>query len=328
MPNYWSRRQALYGGLAVAGASAAGPAQAAVWPSRQVRIICAYPPGGITDLYARAYGQYISETTSQNVIVENKTGGGGAIAAQALKSAAADGHTLMITISTTLLGNRVIYKNLPYDADKDFAFLSLLSTGHLPLIVAKSIGVRTVAEFVDYARKNKVNFGSYAAGSLAHIICAELNRLYKLDMAVVTYRGEVPMWQDLANGSLQAAVGSYQAANAVLGGGAGVAIAVPTAKRMRKMPDVATFSEQGITGQAFQLMSWVGFLGQAALPAETVDVISSLLVAAGKSERIQKLMDLFGVDDAAIDHAGFVRIYESQGPIWIELVKGLGLTPE
>ena len=92
MPHQWSRRDAVKMSVIAAGGALAGPAQAAAWPTRPVRIFCALPPGGITDLYARAYGNFIAETTQQNVIVENKIGGGGAIAAQALKAAPADGH--------------------------------------------------------------------------------------------------------------------------------------------------------------------------------------------------------------------------------------------
>jgi tripartite-type tricarboxylate transporter receptor subunit TctC len=301
-------------------------AKAENWPSKPVRIICAYPAGGITDLFARAYGEYIQTKSGHAVVVENRTGGGGAVAAIALKSAPADAHTLMITVSTTLLGNRVINKNLPYDAEKDFSHLALLSTGHLPLVAHKSTGANNIEEFVKYARTAKVSFGSYAAGSLAHIVCMELNKIYGLDMVVVNYRGEAPMWQDMHAGAVQIAMGSYQAASSVLETGTGRAIAVPTAKRMRKLPDVPTFAEQGLTDKAFQLMSWVGFLGQAGMPDAMVKSISDLLVEAGKSERVQKLLDAFGVDDAAVGSQAFKEILAQQGPIWIELVEKLGVT--
>ena len=140
----------------------------------------------------------------------------------------------------------MLNKSLPYDPDKDFSFISLLSAGHLPLVVHKSTGATNIKEFVEYARKNKVSFGSYAAGSFAHIVCVELNKLYGLDMVVVNYRGEAPMWQDMHAGAIQAAVGSYQAALSVIDAGTGRAIAVQTTKRMRKLPDVPTFIEQGL----------------------------------------------------------------------------------
>jgi hypothetical protein len=115
---------------------------------------------------------------------------------------------------------------------------------------ALSLGMKTnqgeLPLSLEYARKKKVSLGSYAAGSFAHIVCVELNKLYGLDMVVVNYRGEAPMWQDMHAGAIQAAVGSYQAALSVIDAGTGRAIAVQTTKRMRKLPDVATFIEQGL----------------------------------------------------------------------------------
>lgn len=320
-------------GLIAAGAAATlaapriGQAQAAAWPSRPVRILCAFPAGGITDAYARAYGDYIQQKSGQTVVVENRLGAGGGIAAQALKGAPDDGHTLMITISSTMLGNRVMFRNLPYDPDKDFAFLAMMSTGHLPLVAQKATGAKSIAEFVDFARKNRTSFGSYAAGSFAHIVGAELNRRFNLDMTIVHYRGEAPMWQDLLTGSSQVAMGSYTAAKGTLDSGAGTAIAVPTSRRMKTLPEVATYAEQGLNDKVFDLVSWAGFFGKASMPGEMVQQVSDLMVEAGKTERIQRLTATFGIDDTAQDHRTFRHIYETQGPIWLDHVNRLGITP-
>lgn len=297
------------------------------WPNKPLRILCAFPAGGITDAYARAYGDYIAQKSGQTVIVENRVGAGGGLAAQALKASPDDGHTLMITISSTMLGNRVMFRNLPYDPDKDFSFLAIMSTGHLPLVVHKSAGAKTLAEFVDYARRNRVSFGSYAAGSFAHIVGAELNRRFNLDMTIVNYRGEAPMWQDLLTGSSQVAMGSYTACKGVLDAGAGVAVAVPTSRRMKTLPDVATYAEQGVSDKVFDLLSWAGFFGKASMPPEMVQQISDMMVEAGRTERIQRLTATFGIDETAQDHRYFRHIYETQGPIWLDHVNRLGITP-
>jgi tripartite-type tricarboxylate transporter receptor subunit TctC len=322
-----SRRALLRAGIITTVAAPFVARAAQAWPTKPVRIICAFPAGGITDAYARVYGEYISQKSGQTVVVENRAGAGGGLGAQALLSAPDDGHTLMITISSTMLGNRVMYKSLPYNPDKDFAFLAMMSTGHLPLVVQKSTGVKNLAEFVDYARKNRVSFGSYAAGSFAHIAGFELNRRFNLDMTIVHYRGEAPMWQDLLTGSSQAAVGSYTASKGVLDAGAGVAIAVPTTKRMKTLPDVPTFAEQGLTDKVFDLMSWAGFFGKASMSPDMVEAISGLMVEAGKTERIQRLIATFGIDEAAQDHRAFRTIYETEGPIWLDNLAKLGITP-
>jgi tripartite-type tricarboxylate transporter receptor subunit TctC len=244
-----------------------------------------------------------------------------------VKGAPSDGYTLMFTITTTMAMNRVLYRNLPYDADKDFVLISYMPSGGLPFVAAKATGASNLKEFAEYARKNKVSVGTYAAGSLAHITVAELNRHFGLQMEAVHYRGEAPMWQDLAAGVIQAATGSYAAASNVLQSGAGKAIAV-TQKRLRKLPDVATFLEQGVTSKAFQLRGYICAVGPTGIPPEIVQRLSDLMVEGGKSERVQKLLDTFGVDEAAFGHQDFRKLYDEENPIWISLVQGLGLTPE
>lgn len=323
------RRQVL-AGLSAAGAPLVlgGHAQAQAWPAKPIRIIVGYPPGGLTDIFARAYGEHLSQRLGQQVIVENRSGASGSLAAQAVKNAPPDGYTLMFTISTTMLMNRVLYKSLPYDADKDFVLISSMSAGHLPLIINKSLGLTNLKEFIEYARKNKVSLGTYAAGSYSHIAVAELNRIYGLKMEAVHYRGEAPMWQDVAAGVIQGGSGSVAAANAVLQSGVGRAIAVPQTKRMRILPDVATFAEQGVPDKAFQLKGFICMVGPTGMPPEMVQRLSDLMVEGGKTEKVQKILATFGIDEAAVSHQEFRKLYDEEGPIWIGLVKGLGLTPQ
>lgn len=328
MPFTLSRRRLVAAGAILPfAAPALVHAQGSAWPTKPLKIICAFPAGGITDAFARAYGEYIGSKSGQTVIVENRPGAGGGIAAQAMKTAPDDGHTIMITISTTLFGNRVMFKSLAYDPDRDFALLALLPTGSLPLVAAKATGASTVAQFVDYARKNRISFGSYAAGSMAHIVCNKLNQQFGLDMTVVNYRGEAPMWQDVLTGNSQIALGSFTAAKAVLDANAGTAIAIPSTRRMRALPNTATFIEQGLDNPVFRLLSWVGFLGQSSMPQPLVERVSALMLEAAQTERIRKLNETFGIEDPVLGHADFKKVYDSEGPIWIENVKALGLTP-
>jgi len=122
-------------------------------------------------------------------------------------------------------------------------------------------------------------------------------------------------------------MGSYTASKGVLDTGAGVAIAVPTSRRMKTLPDVPTYAEQGVHDKVFDLLSWAGFFGKASMPPEMVQQISDLMVEAGKTERIQRLTATFGIDEAAQDHKFFRHIYETQGPIWLDHVNRLGITP-
>jgi tripartite-type tricarboxylate transporter receptor subunit TctC len=323
-----TRRDAIVAGLASTAGLAIRPAEAQDWPSTQVRIICSHPPGGLTDGFARAYGDYVTQKTGQIVVVENKTGAGGALAAQAVKSAPADGHTLLITISTTMLQNRVLFKQLPYDPDKDFAMISMMPSGHLPFLAHKSTGIGSIKELVEYARKNTVSIGTYSPGSLPHLITTLLNKQFGLDMTAVHYRGEAPMWQDFAAGVLQCACGSYQAAAGALYNDTGRAIAVPTRVRMKKLPDVPTFAEQGVVGAVLQALGWIGMFAPAATPPAIIERISGLIEEGGRSERVRGMLDTFAIDSSALDRATSKKIYDEEGPLWIEAVRGLGLAQE
>ena len=157
---------------------------------------------------------------------------------------------------------------------------------------------------------------------------AELNKFYGLQMEAVHYRGEAPMWQDLMAGAIQGGSGSVAAANAVLQAGVGVPIAVPQTKRMSKLPNVATYLEQGVTSKAFQLSGFICLVGPVGMPQDIVNRLSDLMVEGGKSERVQKILTTFGIDDSAVGHEAFKKLYAEEGPAWIELVKGLGLTPQ
>ena len=322
------RRQVL-AGISAVGApmllSSIGHAQ--TWPSKPIRIIVGYPPGGLTDIFARAYGEHLSNRLGQQVVVENRTGAGGSLAAQAVKNSPPDGYTLMFTISTTMIMNKVLYKSLPYDPDKDFVLISSMSAGHLPLIVNKKLGITNLKEFVEYARTNRVSLGTYAAGSYSHIAVAELNRIFGLKMEAVHYRGEAPMWQDVAAGVIAGGSGSVAAATSVLQSGVGLPIAVPQTKRMRILPNVPTFQEQGVPDKAFQLKGFICIVGPAGMPPELVQRLSDLMVEGGKTEKVQKILATFGIDEAAVSHQEFRKLVDEEAPIWLALVRSLGLTP-
>jgi tripartite-type tricarboxylate transporter receptor subunit TctC len=323
-----TRRDVLRYGSAAALAALPAAAIAQAWPSKPIKIVVTYPAGGLTDVFARAYGEYVSQKVGQPVVVENKTGAAGAIGAEMVKSSPADGYTLMFTNSTTMIMNKVLFKKLPYDPDKDFALVAWFNTGHLPTIINKDVPAKNVAEFAAWARDRKVSLATYGAGSYAHVVTETLNRHYGLKMEAVHYRGEALMWQDVASGAVQGASGSYASASAVLQTGAGRPIAVPTMERMRKLPDVPTFYEQGLTEKAFQVRGWVGCAAPAGTPDGVVQKLSDLMVEAGKTERIQKIIDTFGIDEAARDRAYFKKVLDEEGPVWLDVIKSLNIEPQ
>ncbi|MDI1284287.1 MAG: tripartite tricarboxylate transporter substrate binding protein [Reyranella sp.] len=313
------------------GAAAAvlpAPAIAQAWPSRTIKIVCTYPPGGLTDIFARAYGEYISSKVGQPVVVENKTGAAGAIGAELVKQSAPDGYTLMFTNSTTMVQNKVLFKKLPYDPDKDFVLVSWHDTGHLPTVVHKDVPATNMAELAAWAKGRKVSFATYGIGSYAHIVIETLNKNHGFNIEAVHYRGEGAMWPDVMSGAVQGASGSYASSLPTLQTGNARMVAVPTLKRMKKMPDVPTFFEQGLKDRAFQVRGWVGCAAPAGTPNEIVQKLSALMVEGGKTERVQKILDQFGIDEAAQDAAYFRKVLDEEGPVSIEVIKSLNIEPQ
>jgi tripartite-type tricarboxylate transporter receptor subunit TctC len=328
MQHTLSRRALLRAGAVASLPLFALASRAQAWPSKAIRVVVGYPAGGQTDLFARLYGEYVQQQTGQQWVVENKSGAGGSIAAGEVKRAPPDGHTLMFTISTTMIMNRVLYKAIPYDTEKDFALVSIMPSGGLPLVAATKTGTTNLTEFVDYAKRNdKTSIGTYAAGSFAHIAVAELNKQYGLKIEPVHYRGEAPMWTDLGSGSIDAAIGSTGAATNILQTGKGKAIAI-SRKRSPKLPGVGTYEEQGAVSRAFSLTGFQCCAAPAGTPKAVLNRLSELLVAAGKGEKVQAMMAMFGLDEAAMTIDESQKLYDAEAPIWLDLVKGLALTPE
>ena len=229
-------------------------------------MVCSYPAGGQTDLLARAFGDYISKQVGQNVVIENKAGASGSIGAAEVARAAPDGHTILCSISTTYVMNRVMMKNPGYDMDRDLTLVSTIPGAGLPLVASLASGVKTLDDFVAFARKKgQVNFGTYSAGSAPHMTINELNKQYGLKIEPIHYRGEAPMWTGIMDGTLDVAMGSYTAAQPVLQGNHGVVFAVHS-KKVAAIPDVKTLPEQGATSKFFTLSGFTGWAVPKATP--------------------------------------------------------------
>ncbi len=298
------------------------------WPSKPIMIVVNFPPGGLTDGIARAFGQHVQQATGQQVVIDNKPGASGNIGATQVARAPADGYTFLHSVSSTLVQNRVMFKSLGFDPDKDFVIVSGTSSGVLPVVVHKSVPVSNLKEFVDYARTNKVNFGSWALGSSAHIFAQALNEKYGLKIEVVTYRGEAPMWQDMGAGSLQAAMGSPQAMNALLVKGEIRPIAAPSTRRAPQLPDIPTSREQGFNDDPFTVAGWLALAAPAATPKEIVRRMSDLWVAAADSEPGRRMMENFGLNEKPMPHEEVIVDYERLKSVLIPRIVALGIKPE
>jgi tripartite-type tricarboxylate transporter receptor subunit TctC len=187
--------------------------------------------------------------------------------------------------------------------------------------------VKDLKSFIEYAKNNKVNFGSWALGSSAHIFAQTLNEKYRLTMEVVTYKGEAPMWQDMGAGQLQAAMGSPPAMNALIVKGDVRGIAAPSKVRARALPDVPTSQEQGFSDDAFTVSGWLALAAPAATPKDIVKRMSDLWVAAADSEPGKKMMDSFALVEKPMPHEEVMIDYERLKKTLIPRIVALGIQP-
>ena len=230
-----------------------------------------YPPGGQTDGIARAFGDYLARQLGKPVIIENKAGAGGVIGVTEVKRAEPDGTTILCTISSSLIQNRLTVKDLPYDPEKDFIYLTLVSGTGGPVVAAKKTGATNLREFIEYAKKvGSLNWGSYGVGSTPHVLIETLAKQYGIRFQVIQYRGEALMWNDVAGQTLDGASGSYAAAAPVIQAGTGILIAV-TGNRLPPYPDTPTMTEQGAVGDFYDTRAFTTFAVAAGTPKEIVD---------------------------------------------------------
>jgi tripartite-type tricarboxylate transporter receptor subunit TctC len=323
MSTKFNRRHFIAAGTAAAAMPflSRGASTQAAWPSRNIRMVCSYPAGGQTDLLARAFGDFITRQVGKTVVIENKAGASGSIGAADVARAEPDGHTILCSISTTYVMNRIMMKNPGYDMDRDLTLVSIIPGAGLLLVASLASGVKSLDDFVAFARKKgQVNFGTYSAGSAPHMTINELNKQYGLKIEPIHYRGEAPMWTGLLDGTLDVAMGSYTAAQTVLQGDKGILFAVHS-KKVGAIPNVKTLPEQGATSKFFTISGFTGWAVPKATPQPIVDRLAELCVAANSDPKVKEVLATFVLDPPL----GFK--YQRELPTWIETGQALGLEP-
>jgi tripartite-type tricarboxylate transporter receptor subunit TctC len=304
------------------------PAVAQAWPAKQIRIVCGQVPGTMQDTFSRHIADYLKEKLGQTVIVENKSGANGALAAVEVKRAPADGHTLLMSAASPLIMPKKMFKDPPFDTAKDFELLSLIPIGPLTLSASMKTGATNLTEFIAYARKNKVSVGCLGPGSFPHIMVAEMNRLYGIDIQPIQYRGDFAQIPDLASGQLDATFGTYNTARTIEAMH-GRVIAVTNKRRLSKLPHVGTFAEQGATSKVFDLRPYTCMVGPKGITESTLDRLSDLFVEAAASEKMVKTFETFNVEDATVlGRRDFQKLYDEETPIWLRVAEQIGFEPQ
>jgi tripartite-type tricarboxylate transporter receptor subunit TctC len=309
-------------GLATLGA------QAQAWPTKTVTLVVPFPPGGSTDTLARALGPKLQDTLGQTVIVDNKAGATGTIGAAQVKRAAPDGYTFLVTSLGPLVIAPHLLKNVPYDAAKDFDFLTVAVQAPNVLVVPANSPHRTVADVIAFLKANpdKMSFASSGNGSSDHLT-AELFWLQTGSTGVhVPYKGGAPAISDLLGGQVDA---SFQNVNAVLphiNAGKLKALAVTGDKRSAVLPNVATLGETGVKG--VDVYSWQAVVAPKGLPAEVKTKMHAALIAALKDPKIEQQFVGLGFEIVANTPEQFAAFQQRENARWKQLIDTRKITAD
>lgn len=282
-----SRRSSLrFATLALTLGASAAAAEPAAYPTKTVRLVIPYPPGGGTDITGRAMAQRLSEFLGQSVVIENKPGATGMIGAASVAKAAPDGYTVLFGAASEMAINASLFKTMSYDPRTDFEPVSLIAA--FPLVfVAPATSTKTLPELVDAARARPgtVSYGSIGSGSPQHLAAELLSSMASVKFIHVPYKGSGPLVQDAVGGHLDMAVSSVPPAVPLVRSGKLRALAVTSAKRSGALPDVPTMAELGYAGYEFN--TWVGVALPKGTPKPIADRLREGMVAALAAPDVQ-----------------------------------------
>ncbi len=312
--------------LGASGAATLAQAQAQ-YPTRPIRIVVPHPAGDTTDSMARTIGEKLTAAWGQPVIVENKLGAGGMVAADTVAKAAPDGYTLLLTISS-LVQNAILYPKVPYNVFEDFAPITRVTHTPLAYMVNANAPYRTVADFIDAARAKpgSLSYGSYGMGTTAHIYYELLADQSKAKFTHVPYKGGGPMMTDLLGGQVSSGLMSLTVALPQHRANKIRILAISNGKRFSGLPDVPTFAEAGYPDLSGA--GWVGLLAPANTPRPIVDRL------AAEFARIMKLPDVAGkfeamaIEPATTTPAEFADVIRADHGKWSKVIKDFNIKVE
>lgn len=300
-----------------------GVAQAEDWPSRAVTIVVPFAAGGTTDMVARPIAQVLSQRLGQPVVVDNRAGAGGTLAAAAVAKAPADGYTVFLaTVAHTMAPG--LYKSLPYNFEADFEPITIAAQVPNILIVNPGLPVKSVGELMAYIKANpgKVNYGSAGPGSTEHMSGELFRSMLGADIVHVPYKGGAPMMTDLISGQIQMAIETSGSAAPQIQAGAVRALAVSTAQRSPFFPDLPTLAEAGL--KDYDVTTWYGFLVPKGTPKDICDKLYSQISEALKSPEIRTRLKDMGAEPGGDTPAEFAKFIRVETDKWGKVAKDAG----
>ena len=321
---HWLARMTLAAVLALAATVSSGQ----LYPSKPIRIIVPFPPGGAVDFYARVVQEPLSEALGQPVIIDNRAGASGMIGADLVAKAPPDGYTLLLGNIASLAINVGIYPKMAYDPAKDFTPIMHTVDVNYVLVVHPSVPANSVAELVAYAKANpgKLSYGSAGSGSMPHLSTELMKALAGVDLVHVPYKGGGPMVTDLLGGSVQLAIADQANLMPHVKTGKLRALGVASPKRSAIYPELPTIAESGFAG--YEATAWQGLVGPAGMPPDVVRRLNQTLAKVMALPAVRERLISGGLDPVADTPEEFGRFIRSEISKWSKIAKDVGAKAE
>jgi tripartite-type tricarboxylate transporter receptor subunit TctC len=311
-----TRRAAIAGALLPFAARA----QAPEWPSRPVRFIVPYPPGGPTDIMGRIIAQAVQGPLGQPFVVENRAGANGLIGSEQAARTAPDGSTFLVNASAHVIVPHLT-PNIPIDVLAEFAPVTNIAAVPLWLVVNPALPVRSVADFIAYARANpgRISYASSSSGGATHLAGELFKQMTGTDMVHVPYRGSGPAVQDLIAGNVQAMFDSVPSSAASARDGRLRALAVTTRNRIAPFPDLPTIAEAGVPG--YEISTWYGIWAPARTPPAIIARLQQAVASAARNPETRARFDALGAEPVADSPEDYARFVRAEFDRWGKLVR-------
>ena len=298
-----------------------------VYPSRPIRLIVPFAPGGSNDIMARLWGQKMTESLGGQIVIDNRAGASGVIGTDIAAKAAPDGYTLLM-MSLTFAVNPSLYKKLPYNTEKDLAPITLVASAPLMLVVHPSIAAKSLNDFLAYARANpgKLNFGSGGPGTTPHLAGEMLKMMAKLQMTHVPYKGGGPALADLVGGQIQLMLENIPSTLPFAKSGKLRALALSGLKRSPLVPDLPTLDEAGLKG--YEIVGWNGLFAPAGTQRNIIDHLHRETVKALAQPDVKERLATLGAEGVGNSPEEFRAFVKAEIAKWARVVKEAGLKVE
>jgi tripartite-type tricarboxylate transporter receptor subunit TctC len=312
----------------LAAGHGASLAQTANWPTRPVRVVVPFPPGGATDIVGRAIAERLQATLGQPFVIENKAGASGNIGVADVARATPDGYTLVVGAAQTLTINPQLFGNLPFDPQKDLAPVAVVASVPNVLLASNKLPVKTPQELVAYARQNvgRLNYGSSSTGGTPHLSGELFKSMTGTFIVHVPYRGSAPAMQDLVGGQIDLMFDNLPAALPQIRAGTVRALAVTTLQRSVSAPDLPTLDESGLKG--FDSQGWFALLAPAGTPQSVLQrlntAVNEILATSEFRERLLKV----GADPVGGSIEEFRQRLRTETERWGGVIRAAGVKAE